>query len=253
MNNDANKHILARLSAFGVGLACALVAPGSASATTLASTKLSDVTAMSTAVVQGVLKNTTNLVDGQGVPWTIYNLAVEKVLAGKVAETSLSFRCVGGTVGERTLVLSGTPRLAVGDSIVTFLHQDGLCQVSGLEYGVFWKRTDAAGIERLVDYRGRVLAAMGGDNIVLSGEVVDSGRVENVPETHTTNADHEDPDVEAGRAPAATADAILGEIEAFSKAYLTKPEALRSTVDLKGIPTLDQSKAPVAATAEVQK
>jgi hypothetical protein len=245
------RYMFERLSVLGIAWAVGMTQP--AQATTLASSKLADIAALSNAVVQGVVKSTVNLIDPQGVPWTIYYLAVDKVLAGQVADNMLGFRCVGGTAKDRALVLTGAPRIAVGDSIVAFLHQDGLCQVSGLEYGVFWKRRGADGIERLVDFRGRALAAMGGDNIVLSSEIIPSEKRDNVPETHTTNADHEDEEVLATRPPAAPVDAILSEMAAFSKAYLTTPDALRPTVDLTGVPSFQQDRAPAPAKAEVQK
>lgn len=241
------------LHVLGLGLALALAAPHSARATIFSSVDLSRFAAMSNAVVQGEVLSTANLIDRQGVPWTIYMLSVDKVLAGTVLEKVVGFRCIGGTNGDRRLVLSGTPRLAVGDSIVAFLHQDGECQLSGLEYGVFWKRKDAAGVERITDSRGRVLGAIGGDNPILSAEIISPERSPDIPETHASSADPEDEDsallAPPPPAPAAT---ILAELEAFSRAYVTKSAVLRTVVDLTGIPTFEQTRAPELDTAQVQ-
>lgn len=224
------------LNAAVLSFACMLDATP-AQATSLWSTKLSFTAGISSAVVQGVVQRTDNLVGADGVPWTIYSLEVQRVLAGQVSDSILGIRCIGGRNKDgNAMIMFGAPRLRVGDTIIAFLQQGSLCQVSGLEYGVFWKRTDSAGVERLVDFRGRVLAAMGGDDIMLSAEAIAPEKSDNAPELNALNAEGEHLPASDSMPPPAAADDLIAELEAFSAAYVLRPDTLVSVVDLTEAP-----------------
>jgi len=63
--------------------------------------------------------------DGDGVsqPWTTVTLRVEQALKGEFrAGDTLSFRQMGGTVGQTTLRTPGLPQFAAGDRVLLFLN-----------------------------------------------------------------------------------------------------------------------------------
>jgi len=213
-----------------------------APATSFITTKLRDLAAITSAVVQGELVREAILVDADGVPWTIYTIAVEMMLAGEFKDKEFSFRCVGGRVGDQGLSLVSAPQLALGDSVVVFYTEgDRTCQVAGLEHGVFWRRSNAAGEQRLVNFEGRAIASIGAEGPVFSGEKIVSS-APNTPEqvaaAHSEPTPAEEEERAASLPPPAAAATLLDELVAFSATHVTRPRTVVSTNDLSGAPRM---------------
>lgn len=228
----------------GIIVSMLLAVTSSATATTLKSTALSDIGRLSSAVVQGEVIGKKTLLDSKGVPWTIFTLAVDAMFAGEFAGKDLSFRIIGGPMSENTgYYLVGAPRFAVGDSIVLFYNEKDECQVTGTEFGVFWRRDNESGESRLVDFRDQAVASFSEQGPVFSAE--------SVPRAEAFGARSEpifsSSEATSGAAvlnapPAAEADLAIDELEAFAARYVTQPAAIKSTVDLAGTP----DRSPVA-------
>lgn len=55
--------------------------------------------------------------------WTNITLQVRQMLKGDTTKKAISFRQLGGTVGDLTLTVVGLPSFAAGEEIVVFLHK----------------------------------------------------------------------------------------------------------------------------------
>jgi hypothetical protein len=256
---------------FGCLLTVAVLSVTStATATTLKTTALSDLAALSTGVVQGDVIATKTLTDAKNVPWTVVTLAVENVLAGEFSDSEFSFRMVGGpTKNGGTLILVGSPVIQIGDSIVIFYDPTGHCQVSGLELGVFWQRTNAQGQSRLVDFLGRAIASFSDQGPLFSGEVVPrpgsgASGINPTPEVPSATGLVVNPvdgsisvqplsalsggPPTSAPPPAADAATALDQLQAFSLLYVTQPKAILSTTDLTGADDLSPPSAAKGAS-----
>ena len=76
------------------------------------------------AIVQGSSQRIEN-VDGRDLPFTITILQVLEGLKGKVGEGSIQVRLPGGTVGDSSWVIPGTPVFQKGHEVVVFLRPRG--------------------------------------------------------------------------------------------------------------------------------
>ncbi|MEO8185094.1 MAG: hypothetical protein ABI895_40325 [Deltaproteobacteria bacterium] len=209
-------------------------------ATTFTTTALSDIAAVTSAVVQGEVTAKKTLLDARGVPWTIYTLAVDAMFAGEFAGREFSFRIIGGPISSsRGYSLVGAPMIMVGDSIVMFYTPADDCQVMGLQFGVFWRRSNDRGEPRLVNFLDQAVASFSSRGPEFSGEIVRRSEADrnSIPDVIAPV----DSQAETGAAkptspPAADADVALDELQAFSATFVKNPIRVQSTTDLTALP-----------------
>ena len=232
-----------RAAAVASAVICLMASP--APATTFITTKLSDLAARSSAVIQGDLIATETLADTDGVPWTIYTVSVQAMLAGEFSGKEFRFRCIGGQIGNEGLSLAGAPRLTVGDSLVLFYAEGNrLCQIAGLEHGVFWRRKSATGNERLVNFEGRAIAGLGIDGPIFSGEKIVSAFAGSLEGPESLPGAPSDASKNSnGLPPSAEASTILDELVSFAATHVTRPRAIVSTTDLTGVPQIRSARS----------
>jgi hypothetical protein len=226
-----------------IALAFAITSP--AAATTFSTTALNDIAGFSSAAISGDVIAKKTLRDPKGVPWTIYTLAVDGVLAGEFAGSEFSFRVIGGENPDgSTLVIVGTPQFAVGDSIVMLYDPAGACQVAGYEFGAFWRRTNEAGESRLVNYLGQAIASFAESGPLLSDEVISTKGSLAQPAIAAINDATKALATTGVRPPAARADIALDQLQAFAFRYVVQATRVTSTSDLTNLPDLSPGPAP---------
>jgi hypothetical protein len=189
------------------------------------------------------------------VPWLLYTLSVERVLAGEMATRELTFRCIGGSLGQgRVLQMAGAPVIELEDSLV-FLHNTGsTCDVAGFDHGMFWIRKNADGQARLVNREGWALGGFGTDDVMVSAERVLSARQKaaaaaNQDTLATLPANHGGGSESARRSqpPAAPLEPLLEEFAAFAAAHVPRPRRIVSVNGVADTPDLGTSRAPGGA------
>ncbi|MDP2315036.1 MAG: hypothetical protein Q8P41_19200 [Pseudomonadota bacterium] len=130
--------LLARL-ALVAALAVASVAP--ASATTVAPLTLDQMTDASDLVVRGTVESVWTEEDAKGIAWTRALVRVDASLKGGAdAGDYVTVEAAGGTVGNRTTLVSGSARYSVGEQTVLFLSDKpakGVYGTVGMGIGKF--------------------------------------------------------------------------------------------------------------------
>jgi hypothetical protein len=117
-----------------------LLLAGIALAATVQRLDFAGLTHLSTHIVTGRIVSSTPAwtADG-GAVVTLHELAVAGAWKGAVSGDSLTVRTPGGTIGDYTMELDGSPALSVGDTVLLFLERndDGTFGVISLAQGSF--------------------------------------------------------------------------------------------------------------------
>ncbi len=129
-----------------IALLFVLFAPMAVLATTVRLLSEPDMVAQSAVIVRGTVTGVATRLDHLGIIVTDVTVEVARLIKSDQSAERLTFTQLGGTVGERTLVVSGTSRYTPGEEVVVFLeHADrGLVElgVGAAKYSV---ARDAAG------------------------------------------------------------------------------------------------------------
>lgn len=142
------------------GLAVALVAASSALATTIRRLSLTEVVHQADEIFVGTVQDRRFL---SGDPETQVILtevtfAKLRVLKGDVRTSTLRYRFAGGTLGDRTLSVSGMPKFEDGKRYVLFANatDDWICPAVGWSQGRYTVKTEkSTGQDILCDSDGR--------------------------------------------------------------------------------------------------
>jgi len=142
MHSRANQGLRVALLAL---LAFALVA-GSASASVVIPPADDDLIVHSDAVIIGRVTDIESHDDRQGKLSTYITIAIQEVLKGSLAQSSLTIRELGGEVGGVIAWASANPEFSVGERVLLFLDQraDGSLRVLHFYLGKFSIITDPA-------------------------------------------------------------------------------------------------------------
>jgi hypothetical protein len=108
----------------------------------------------STSIVHGVVLEThSQWEEGGGEIYTYVTLSAQEVMKGPRAEaTTVTFRQIGGQVGDRVVYVPGTPRFSAKQEVLVFLtglDKGGYPQVMGIYQGAFRPGSNVAGQRRL--------------------------------------------------------------------------------------------------------
>lgn len=211
---------------------------GSGSASTFIHQTLAQLASESHAVIHGKVTGRAGLADGDGVPWTIYTLEVQRVLSGEVDSSVFSFRCAGGSAGGRTTEFVGAPSYAIGDEIVLFYTpESSFCQVASQPQAALRVVATQSGKRALVNDAGRGVVALTADDLVLGSivTVLPQAELQFVARTQGGVTAFQEFTVDA---PPAEATALLDELELFCQLYADKARKVNSTTTLDGAPKL---------------
>jgi hypothetical protein len=142
MHSRANQGLRVALLAL---LAFALVA-GSASASVVIPPADDDLIVHADAVIIGRVTDIESHDDRQGKLSTYITIAIQEVLKGSLAQSSLTIRELGGEVGGVVAWASANPEFSVGERVLLFLDQraDGSLRVLHFYLGKFSIITDPA-------------------------------------------------------------------------------------------------------------
>jgi len=138
-----------RLIAFTIGFALLAV---STRASVVVPTAFREVVADATLIVRGHLTDVRGVVMPENGVETIGTIAVDRVLKG-TAGTFVTMTVPGGVVGRYRTVVSGAPRLTLGQQAVFLLKRraDGLWQPVGLTMGIYTIQTNTRSGRSVVD------------------------------------------------------------------------------------------------------
>jgi len=122
-----------------------VVAGGSLLATEIVPLDFREAIASATLIVRGHITDVRAIAEPAGVS-SVATVAVDEVLKGQ-ADTFISVRVPGGTIGRYRYVLVGAPTLTVNEQAVFLLKRgtDNALRPVGLSQGIYEIRTPAAG------------------------------------------------------------------------------------------------------------
>jgi hypothetical protein len=110
-----------------LALAIAAGAAAPSSATTLLRQSLDDLVAGNGTVVLGEVLDTRSYWNAEGTfILTDVRVAAQEILKGRAKERELTFTILGGTVGDKTVLIVGGPELIRGSSYMLFLDEEDL-------------------------------------------------------------------------------------------------------------------------------
>jgi hypothetical protein len=123
-------------------------------ATTVQPVALPELVQRSATIVHGtVLETHSQWEQGGGQIYTYVTLAPKEVLKGaREGVTSVTFRQIGGQVGDRVVYVPGTPRFSAKQEVLVFLtgpDSAGFPQVMGIYQGAFRPGSTVAGQRRV--------------------------------------------------------------------------------------------------------
>jgi hypothetical protein len=115
---------------------------------------LPELVSRSTSIVHGVVVEThSQWEEGGGEIYTYVTLSAQEVMKGSRPEaTTVTFRQIGGQVGDRVVYVPGTPRFSAKQEVLVFLtglDKGGYPQVMGIYQGAFRPGSNVAGQRRL--------------------------------------------------------------------------------------------------------
>jgi hypothetical protein len=147
-------------------LAFVLLGARAASATMFVPLSVEELAASSTAVVLGTVHDIQGVEDGQGEVMTLVDVAVDEVVGGEIGAPRIVLEEDGGVVHGHEEVVFGTPRFAIGETVLVFLTQrpNGAWRTNHLALGKFHIEIDAGGMPRAqqhLDSGTTMLAAHG--------------------------------------------------------------------------------------------
>jgi hypothetical protein len=102
------------------------------------------------------------MVGTRRVIFTSVEFEVTEVLKG-AAGRSITLQFLGGTIGDTTLEVAGTPRFATGERVILFVEKNGtrFSPIVGVFHGKFGVQRDAAtGRDTVVQHDGKPLRAV---------------------------------------------------------------------------------------------
>jgi hypothetical protein len=120
---------------------------------------------------------------GRARIYTTFRFEVESVLAGAAPARALALPVIGGTLGDRRLVVPGTPEFRPGDRCLLLLDaEDGWTGLAGWTQGVFRVRPGSSGADRVHLHDGTPVAGfrdgrvLGGTEAIALGEFAEEVR-----------------------------------------------------------------------------
>lgn len=170
---------LRRIAAFIPAIALALAAWPVARATTVQALSLSEMVRRSPRIVHGTVVEThSQWEEGGSLIYTYVTLAPKEMLKGKRqdGEATVTFRQIGGVVGDKAVYVPGTPRFSPKQEVLVFLtgsDRGGYSQVMGIFQGAFRPGMVADGRRRV---EGVSPDAIG--SLAPEGETISSGAAE---------------------------------------------------------------------------
>jgi len=142
-----------------------LLGARAASSTMFVPLSVEELTASSTAVVLGTVRNIQGVEDGQGGVMTLVDVAVDEVVGGEIGAPRIVLEEDGGVVHGHEEVVFGTPRFAIGETVLVFLTQrpNGAWRTNHLALGKFHIEIDAGGMPRARQHQDNGTTILGAD------------------------------------------------------------------------------------------
>ncbi|PYQ12925.1 MAG: hypothetical protein DMH00_05355 [Acidobacteria bacterium] len=144
-----------RVAAFSLAAGMILVSAQGAWATLVQPVTLPELVKRSTTIVHGTVQETkSQWEEGGGQIYTYVTVSSREFLKGGSPDgTSVTFRQVGGQVGDQVVYVPGTPRFHAKEEVLVFLtgkDKGGYPQVMGIFQGAYRPVPGASGERRVV-------------------------------------------------------------------------------------------------------
>jgi hypothetical protein len=149
--------------------AAALLAQGTARATTVPYKDLDHLVAESDAVVVATVRQVQSVEDAQKTIHTFVTFDDLQMLGGRYDQPSLTLQLEGGRVGDHGLFIDGTPDFQPEQRVLMFVQGNGrdVVPLVGWSQGLFRLANDTQGAQVVSDAEGRAVIAVHGSHVLV--------------------------------------------------------------------------------------